>query len=439
MDRSRIDCPSYRIELRRAIARWLPLVGLPLISWRRWSDRLLTLVMLMMVWSPQAQLGDRFREARAAVVGMYPTRRRPGRTFAGFMSIMARHSPRLLVLITTHLRARMPGHLGRDWMVGRWRVFTVDGSKIDCPRTRANQKHFKCGGRHKSGPQLLLTVLIHLRSGILWSWRQAIATGSERTLLRDLLKDLPADSLLVADAGFVGYDLLGSILRQGHSVLMRVGANVRLLKELGYAVKQDKDTVYLWPDRAQRHRQPPLVVRLIVVKKGRKKMTLVTNATQGQLSDAQAAELYQLRWGVELSYRALKQTLQRGKMLSDSPGHAMVELDWTLLGQWILSLMHWTHQPVRSRTPVHEGTAQALRIVRQAMGAGRGRKSLAAQLRAIRPDRYERKRSKRARHYPQKKKDSPCGIPKIRTATKRQVKLAKRLATQQETTYYPEQ
>lgn len=430
MKHARIAPPSYRIELRQTLAPWLPRVGLPLISGRRWSDRLLTHVMLAMVWSAHSVLADRFCEARRAVVGMYESRRRPGETFAGFMGTMARHSKKLLRRIVQHLHAQMPEHLGKHWRTGPWQVFTVDGSKIDCPRTKANQAYFKCGGRKKSGPQLLVTTLIHLQTGILWSWRQDIAIGSERHLLRDMLRDLPGGSLRVADAGFVGYDVRRDILHRGHSVLMRVGANVRLLEKLGYTLKQDQDTVYLWPQGAQKKHQTPLVLRLIVVRKGRKKMCLLTHVSKAELSDAQAAELYYQRWGVELSYRGLKQTLQRRKMLSGSPAHAMVELDWTLLGQWILSLIQWTHQPVRAKTSVHEGTAQTLRIVREGMKAGQPRQSLRSKLCAIRPDPYVRKRSKKARDWPHKKKERPCGRPTIRTATKRQVRLAKRLTTQ---------
>jgi hypothetical protein len=42
--------------------------------------------------------------------------------------------------------------------------------------------------------------------------------------------------------------------------LVRVGANVHLLKKLGYA-REDKDTVYLWPNNKQQ--LPPLELRLI--------------------------------------------------------------------------------------------------------------------------------------------------------------------------------
>jgi hypothetical protein len=143
MSRSRIDPAFSPIELRRAIAEFLPARGLPLMAKHRWSDRMLAIVMLLMVWSQAAALKDRFTEARGALIHMYPSRKRPGKSFAGLMKIMARHSQRLVALIASDLRASLPQRLGKHWRIGRWLVFTVDGSKIDCPRTRANQKHFQ--------------------------------------------------------------------------------------------------------------------------------------------------------------------------------------------------------------------------------------------------------------------------------------------------------
>jgi len=44
-----------------------------------------------------------------------------------------------------------------------------------------------------------------------------------------------ADSPLALDAGFVGYHFLRGIIDSGCEVLLRVGSNVRLLQQLGFA------------------------------------------------------------------------------------------------------------------------------------------------------------------------------------------------------------
>ena len=48
----------------------------------------------------------------------------------------------------------------------------------------------------------------------------------------------PENTLFCGDAGFVGYDLWQSIIDKGHSFVIRVGGNVRLLTKLGYYARE---------------------------------------------------------------------------------------------------------------------------------------------------------------------------------------------------------
>jgi hypothetical protein len=430
MDRSRND-PSYLIQLRQAIAAYLPTRGLPLLGAWRWTDRLLVTAAILLAFVGGATMIDRFTGARTAMVAMYRSRKRPGKSFAGFMAALGRRSPRLVALVGAALRGKMQAHLAPRWRIGRWAAFGFDGTKIDCPRTRANERYFKIGGHPKSGPQMLLGMLFHLRTGLIWSWRRGAACAPERTLLRDLLGDLPAAALLVADAGLTGYDLLTTILAAGHSFLIRAGANVPLLQKLGYLVEERHGIVYLWSRRAQEDGLPPLALRRIVLVDGRNRtMCLLTNVLAPEdLSAAEARRLYGLRWGVELLFRAMKQTLARRKMLSDSPRHAEVELDWTVIGQWLLSLLLLEQGGIQAS--VRQGFAAALRIVRAALaGQADGRHSLWRTLARIRPDRYRRHRPKKARDWAHKKNDPPCGMPKLRMATPMEIRMARRFREQ---------
>ena len=246
MNRSRIDSRDYTIQLRQALRRYLPTHGLPLLCKAgRWSDRLLVTTILLMVYSSLGTLQERFAESRAAVVRMYVSRRRPGTTYAGFLGQLLRHPQRLLEAVTQRLRQRVVSAAGPGWQIGRHLAFGVDGTKSDAPRTRANQRGLKIGGKRKSGPQQLLVALRHLGTGLPWSWRRGTAVASERELRCQQLGLLPAGSLLVADAGFVGYELLNTILAAGLQVLVRAGANVRLLQELGWEVQEKGELVYV--------------------------------------------------------------------------------------------------------------------------------------------------------------------------------------------------
>ena len=429
MNRSRIDPRDYTLQLRAAMRHYLPWRGLPLLGPGRWTDRLLVMVMLLMVFSSLPTLQDRLAEARTAAVTMYVSRRRPGGSYGGFIKKLRKHSTRLLNLLIQTLRQRMLSSAGAHWKVGRFLAFGVDGSKSDAPRTRANQKTLKIGGKRKSGPQQLLVTLMHVGTGLLWSWRRGEAIAAERDLLLAQLGALPGPVLLLMDAGFTGYDLLTQLLGAGHQVLVRAGANVTLLRKLGWVVEEKGDLVYLWPEKARKAGQTPLVLRQIVVVDGRnRRMCLLTSVLEEQaMSMAEAVELYRRRWGIEVLYRGLKQTLGRRKMLSDNPVNAGVELDWTMAGYWMLGLLLWEQRG--DKAPVGCGVAAALRLVRQAM-AGRGdqRSRFAASWQRLAVDRYRRWRPKAARDWPHKKNEPPCGTPKVRMATTLEVQRAKQLA-----------
>ena len=115
--------------------------------------------------------------------------------------------------------------------------------------------------------------------------------------------------------------------------------------------------------------------------------------------------------------------MARRKMLSDSPAHAVVELDWSFVGLWLLTLAAAEESGAADRASV----ASALRAVRAA-AAGRGdrgplRRALA---RAV-LDGYRRTRPKKARHWPRRFEREPPRPPQARTATDVEVELARQL------------
>jgi hypothetical protein len=97
-------------------------------------------------------------------------------------------------------------------------------------------KKQSAAARHKkaTSPQLWLTLLWHVGSGLPWAWRTGPSGASERDHLVAMVPELPAQALIVADAGFVGYDFWQTLLTAGHHFVIRVGANVRLVHQLGW-------------------------------------------------------------------------------------------------------------------------------------------------------------------------------------------------------------
>jgi hypothetical protein len=447
----RSTAASYCADLRQAIDRFLPIASLPLLCTDRrirWVPRMLVLTAILMAWSPAQHLTDRFAEAWALVVRMFPGRRRPGRSYEGFVAALAKVSDGLLATLAEHWRARVRQTAAAHWRVDGWRLFGVDGSTFDVPRTAANEQAFGTTGKNNAGPQLLLTSLFHLGSGLLWNFcRDGQRGHSERQHLSRMLPTLPAGAMLLADAGFTGYDLLKSILDGGRHFLIRVGGNVRLLRKLGYRVREHGQVVYLWPDQKQgrspnRYRRlpkdlskvgVPLVLRLIPLTDGRgRQMALLTDVLdRRKLSDAAAASMYRLRWGVEVAWRNLKQTMGRRRLHSYCPSAALMELDWAMAGLWMLGLLSVSRLLEAGHRPQHSSVASALRVLREAM-RGQGRGSLGSGLAAAMKDAYVRHGSKKARHYPHKRRQKPPGLPRARNATAAEVRLAKRVRQREE-------
>src|SRR5258708_3327619 len=125
-------------------------------------------------------------------------------------------------------------------------------------------------GRQKkaTSPQLWLTLLWHVGSGLPWAWRTGPSGACERDPLVALVPELPPQALLVADAGFVGSDFGQPLLTAGHHFVIRVGANVRLVRQLGWA-REHAQVASVCPDYAARNRQPPWVLRLVVSGEGK--------------------------------------------------------------------------------------------------------------------------------------------------------------------------
>ena len=420
----------YRGALRLAITRLLPAARLPLLPTDgkvRWTDLLLALCAILMTWSSAGTLKDRFDVARRCLVRWYPGRRRPGAGYEGFIAALRRRSGRLLKGIgqcyRVHVR-RLAEQRG-CWRVTGWLAFGVDSTKHDAPMTAANEDALGTASKNGSWPQLLLTTVFHLGSGLPWSFLRGRARSSERRHLLGLLRTLPAEALLLADAGFVGYDFWDQIIRSGRSFLVRVGSNVRLIEGGVHLQRKADGIVWVWPVRQQKRRCKPLVLRLITLTDPRNRtMYLLTDVLDDRrLDDAAAAKLYGLRWGVEVMFRSLKQTLSRRKLLSDSPRNARVELSWAMLGLWTLALIKAERCP--PALPQSEGVAAVLRVLRRAMDGVKV--DLMRVLTRLRADTYRRSGSKKARHWPHKKREQPPGKPRARNATEAERALAEEL------------
>jgi hypothetical protein len=432
-----ISTSSYRQSLGRAMSIFLTGSLFSTLSrlapgWDRtlgWSLRQVIFQCVLMTFESSATLMDRFTGARRVLRQMFRGSKVPGNTYQGLVKARRKISGKQRRHLKKHLRD-CHRRVARDvWSPLGWEAFAVDGSRVETARTLANEKALGCAGRTRTGPQLSLTVLYQMGTGLPWDWQIGRGTRSERDLLRALILTLPENALLVADAGFVGYDLLGRLLARNLSFLIRVGGNVHLLARLlDLKVRTQGDWVWLWP-QGKRH-LAPLVLRLIKLEKAnRPPVYLVTNVPADRLPDRTASALYRLRWGVELFFRSFKRTLDQHKMRSLSPREARQELFWAMVGYLLMGLMSVDLMTAQGRDPQALSAAGALRIIRNAMTETkrwRGKGDLRVRLKEAIKDRYRRTGSKKARNHPNKKNDPPPGPPKIRPATEEEIAEAKK-------------
>jgi hypothetical protein len=427
---------TYRHGLVEAIAKWFP--GQFFSRWRlsanvKWSPQRLFWMAILMVWSADQTLQARFEDARDVLRALFP-KWRLGKTYTGWCDAQREWLEPMQPVLKKRLRQQIEAQAGRHWLREGWCAFAVDGSRIECPRTLANETDLKCAGRDKTGPQLFVTTLLHMGTGLPWDFRIGPGTASERRHLEEMAPDLPKNALVVADAGFTGYELFRRLLRAKQNFLVRVGSNVHLLRQLGYFEREGPDLVYLWPQK--NWHEPPVVLRLIVRRQGKKTMHLVTNVLdRGALSNHSAEILYEMRWGVEVFYRSFKQTLEKKKMLSHTPDAARCELTWSLYGLWLLQCISVGNILAKRGDPLRWSAARARqrvrRSMRRALKARNNDRRLAHDLAQTLKDEYQRRGSKKARNWPHKKKEKPPGAPKIQLANAEQKRAAKRLKIKQ--------
>jgi len=383
-----------------------------------------------MAWSEGQTLSARFRYAVETSRDLH-RHWRLGRSYSGFAQATNSKSAEVLEGVKNRLRKEMASSLRTFRNRDGFCVLAVDGSRVECAHTLANEDGLGCAGRDKTAPQVFVTTLWHAGFALPWDFRTGPGTDSERCHLDQMLDGLPEKTFLLADAGFVSFGLCHALQQQGHSFLLRVGSNVHLLTDLEYDYEQRDDIVYLWP-RKQR-RLPPLKLRLIRLpdEKGQTVCLLTDILDTQRLPDKQAQRLYALRWGVEVFYRSSKQTLQRRRLLSRTPQTCLAEAAWGLVGIWLLGLMTVRQQMHRGLEPRNWSVANARDAVRYAMRhsgrLGTRPASFLATLVAATKDNYVRQCPKRARNYPRKKREKPPGPPNIKPATAQEQKRAKRL------------
>jgi hypothetical protein len=166
----------------------------------RWTPRALVHAALVWAWGEEAALTDRFFAARQTIAQLAGGQQELV-SYQAFVKLLGRYSERLLATLLAALQRQMRLALADSYRVAGYLAFGVDGTRIDVPRTEANERVFapgRCRTRRRgkrrradqkkaAAPRVWLTTLWHVGAGLPWSWRHGASCGSEREHLMAML------------------------------------------------------------------------------------------------------------------------------------------------------------------------------------------------------------------------------------------------------------
>jgi hypothetical protein len=386
----------------------------------RWSTQPLVLVLLLMTWCCGDSQPERFETAKAFCITCLPKRRRPGRTVQGFQKALAKMPTRVLRVLAAGIRQTLASQLAAHWCDDGFIGIGCDGSRVECPRTAELEQRLGQAAKEGSAPTIWVTALVHLRLGLPWAWCIGKGTASERSHLLRMLDVLPQAALLVADAGYFGFELARHLVEKKVCFLLRMSSNVTLYTKERFVMERFREgVVYYFPGKKDKQSEP-LRLRLIRIhgKKKKNDVWLLTNVLEPKrLSVATAARFYRWRWENEGQFRAYKRTLAKVKMISRSVRLVHREAEGSLLAlQLMLAQGVLAQRPLASKTvePACSPRKVLLAIRNEMYGRlRRGHAKYYQLLQEAKRERRERTSAKAIRSWPRRKPHEAPKPPKL--------------------------
>jgi len=397
----------------------------------RWRTQPLLLVLLTMTWCCGDSLTERFETARAFCVVCRPRRKRPGQTVEGFQKAMARLPMGVLRAFAAGVRRQMAQTFADRLQVDGFIPLGCDGSRLECSRTAELEQRVGTAGCDGSAPNLWVTALVHLPTGLLWSWWLGKGTASEREHLRRLLPTLPQGALVVCDAGYKGFELAAAILAAGAQFLIRASSQWHLFVEEGVAVEEFQEgVVYYWPNAVRKANEKPLKLRLIRVTSDKHDVWWLTSVLDSaRWSMRTASRFYRWRWENEGLFRTSKRTLHKVKLLGRTVRTVHREAEGSLLAVQLLLAQGTLAMPAPSRPqslPLPCSPRQVLREIRREIVGSpvcRGKRCFGERLSLAWRERRLRTSSKVKRPWPRRCDHKAPKPPSLRTLSEQQKAL----------------
>ena len=238
----------------------------------------------------------------------------------------------------------------------RWQgraVRLVDGTTVTMADTQANQGAYPQVQSQKAGlgfPLCRLVGIMCLASGVVLNTaigRYGGKGGDEQTLLRSILDTLAVGDILLGDAYYASYFLLGALQARGidavfeqqgarqHSTDFRRG--LRLGQRDHLIELQKPKTRPAWMSPSHYDSAPKSITVREVKTAG--KILVTTLLCPTQTPKRALKMLYQSRWHIELDLRSIKTTLGMDMLSCKTPAMAIKEIWVYLLAYNLIRLL----------------------------------------------------------------------------------------------------
>jgi hypothetical protein len=364
-------------------------------------------------------LPEKFEAAKTFYVASCPKRKRPGEHFSGFEKAIAKLPIPILRALAAALRGRIEVIFGKRWKVGNFIPFGCDGTRQACPRTEELERRLGTFGKEGSSPMIWNTSIVHLTLGFPFCWRLGKGgKASERSHLLHMLRWLPASALIVADAGYVGYEVASRMILAKVCFLIRMSSNATFYRETAEPLQEFREgIVYYGPKTQQNEGKPPIRGRLMRIHSSRHKVDvwLFTNVEDPQqLSWETAGTCYRWRWENEGFFRTYKRTLKKMLLMSRTVRLVHREAEASMIATQLLLCQGALAMPAprQGSLPVMCSPRGVLLEARRDI-AGRSKPSQPFAERISHAQREDRLRttSKQKREWPRRKDHKPPHPP----------------------------
>jgi Insertion element 4 transposase N-terminal/Transposase DDE domain len=257
-----------------------------------------------------------------------------------------------------------------------WHLVAVDGTTFDVPDTPSNVDEFGRPGSSRGDgqsafPQVRVAALAECGTHAMFAAATGPLSVHETTLARQLFSHLRPGMLLIADRGFVGFDLWAEAVATGADLLWRVKTNM-----VFPVVQMLPDGSYLSQIVAagDRKRTNPATVRVIeytLAGQDTIYRLITTILDPDQAPATELAALYAQRWEFETALDEVK-THQRGPgtvLRSRHPDGVRQEVYGFLLVHYAIRELMWQAAQQAGEDPDRISFTRSLNVVRRQVTA----------------------------------------------------------------------